>query len=341
MKGGEALPLRPWADAVYKTRLADLGKDDPTSNCIVGGVPRNDFVPYPFKILETPGNMVILYEAIHSFRQIFTDGRALPTDPNPAWLGYSVGRWEKDVFVVESAGFNDNVWLDNAGCPRHRAAQGDRALRPQGLRAHGHRDHDRRSEDLHKKWEMVQPLLFQADNEIIEYICDENNRYFDLVPHAQPPGESPGTQHAAVGGSTMRRVGLWTAACLLLATHGHAIAGATASPGTPKVFQQQTPQEWSTYSNRVDRFEVNLPGQPKVEDIKWPSEYGAVFPARVYSLEQGGGRYSVTVVDYTDAERIHAARTNRPKPTACPSTGSWTCRRRLPTRRRNSGSGQA
>ena len=70
-------------------------------------------------------------------------------------------------------------------------------------------------------------------------------------------------------------------------------------------------QEWSTYANRVDRFEVNLPGEPRVADITWPSEYGAVFPARVYSYEQDGGRYSVTVVDYTDAERIHAARTNR------------------------------
>jgi len=77
-------------------------------------------------------------------------------------------------------------------------------------------------------------------------------------------------------------------------------------------------QEWSTYSNRLDRFEVNFPGQPKVEEIKWPSEYGAVFPGRVYSLEQSGGRYSVTVIDYTDAERIHAARTNHTEADSLP-----------------------
>jgi hypothetical protein len=70
-------------------------------------------------------------------------------------------------------------------------------------------------------------------------------------------------------------------------------------------------QEWSTYTNRVDRFEVNFAGQPKVEEITWPSEYGAVFPGRVYSVEQNGSRYSITVIDYTDAERIHAARKNR------------------------------
>ena len=77
-------------------------------------------------------------------------------------------------------------------------------------------------------------------------------------------------------------------------------------------------QEWSTYSNRLDRFEVNFPGQPKVEEIKWPSEYGAVFPGRVYSVEQSGSRYSVTVIDYTDAERIHAARTNHTEADSLP-----------------------
>src|SRR5690349_3233576 len=77
-------------------------------------------------------------------------------------------------------------------------------------------------------------------------------------------------------------------------------------------------QEWSTYTNRLDRFEVNFPGQPKVEEIKWPSEYGAVFPGRVYSLEQNASRYSVTVIDYTDAERIHAARTNHTEADSLP-----------------------
>lgn len=70
-------------------------------------------------------------------------------------------------------------------------------------------------------------------------------------------------------------------------------------------------QEWSTYSNKVDRFEVNLPGTPATTELRWDSEYGAVFPGRVYALSQGASRYSVTVVDYTNAEKIHAARTNR------------------------------
>ena len=117
MKAGDTVPFQPWAEAVFKERRANDSRDDPTARCVVGGVPRSTFVGYPFKILEHADQITILYEAVHSFRQIFTDGRALPKDPNPQWFGYSVGRWEGDVFVVQSAGFNDNVWLDNAGRP--------------------------------------------------------------------------------------------------------------------------------------------------------------------------------------------------------------------------------
>jgi hypothetical protein len=70
-------------------------------------------------------------------------------------------------------------------------------------------------------------------------------------------------------------------------------------------------QEWSEFTSRMDRFTVNFPGQPKVQELTWPSEYGAVFPGRTYSYEQGPNRYSITVIDYTDAERIHAERPNR------------------------------
>jgi hypothetical protein len=77
-------------------------------------------------------------------------------------------------------------------------------------------------------------------------------------------------------------------------------------------------QEWATYTNRIDRFEVNFPGQPNVEEITWPSEYGAVFPGRVYAVAQNGSRYSIMVIDYTDAERIHATRTNRTEADSLP-----------------------
>ena len=191
LKPGESIPYQPWADALVKERRANNAKDDPTANCIVGGVPRSDLVPYPFKILETPGIVVILYEAIHSYRQIFTDGRALPRDPNPAWLGYSVGRWEGDTFVVESSGFNDGVWLDNAGRPATDALKVTERFRRVDF---GRLDLEVTIDDpktYTRPWQITQTLQYQADNELIEYICNENNRYFDIVPDAAPPGRQP------------------------------------------------------------------------------------------------------------------------------------------------------
>ena len=188
MKRGEAIPYRPWAEQLFNERRANDARDDPTANCIVGGVPRSDFVPYPFKILESRGLVVILYEAVHSYRQIFTDGRSLPADPNPAWLGYSVGRWDGDVFVVETTGFNDHVWLDNAGRP----ATGSLRVTERFIRRDfGHMDIEITIDDpktYTRPWTVIQPLELQPDNELIEYICNENNKYFDLVPDAAPPG---------------------------------------------------------------------------------------------------------------------------------------------------------
>jgi len=181
MKGGD-IPYLPWAKKLFEERLANDARDDPTASCIVGGVPRSDFVPYPFKILQTPGMVAILYEAVHSYRQIFTDGRPLPKDPNPAWFGYSVGRWEGDVFVVETTGFNDNVWLDNAGRP---ATEQLRVTERFVRKDFGHMDIDVTIDDAKaysRPWTVTQSLAFQPDAELIEYICDENNKYFELVP---------------------------------------------------------------------------------------------------------------------------------------------------------------
>jgi hypothetical protein len=180
LKPGE-VPFQPWAETLYKQRRANNSKDDPTANCIVGGVPRSDLVGYPFKILQVPGMVVILYEAVHAYRQIFTDGRAMPKDPNPTWFGYSVGRWEGDTFVVQTAGFNDKGWLDNAGKPATEQLRvTERFIR----KDFGNMDIQITIDDpkaYTKPWTVTQPLAFQADTELLEYICNENNKYFELV----------------------------------------------------------------------------------------------------------------------------------------------------------------
>ena len=180
LKPGD-VPFQPWAEELYKKRRATNSKDDPTANCIVGGVPRSDLVGYPFKILQVPAMVVILYEAVHSYRQIFTDGREMPVDPNPTWFGYSVGHWDADVFVVETRGFNNKGWLDNAGKPAtDKLHVTERFVR----KDFGHMDIQITIDDpgaYTKPWTVTQPLAFQPDTELLEYICNENNKYFELV----------------------------------------------------------------------------------------------------------------------------------------------------------------
>jgi hypothetical protein len=177
-----SVPFQPWAEKLYQERRANQSRDDPTANCIVGGVPRSDAVPYPFKILHEKNLVVILYEAVHSYRQIFADGRSLPADMNPSWFGYSIGRWDKDAFVVETAGFNDKGWLDNNGKP---ATEKLRVTERFVRKDFGHMDILITIDDpgaYTKPWDVTLPLILRPDTELLEYICNENNKYFDIIP---------------------------------------------------------------------------------------------------------------------------------------------------------------
>ena len=176
LKPGE-VPFQPWAEALYKHRLETQGKEDPQAYCVLSGVPREHVVPYPFKIFTaTTGTMVILYEALHSYRQIFMDGRPLPKDPNPTWMGYSVGHWDGDTLVVESSGFVDNNWLDNGGHPGTEAMKLTERFH---RRDFGHFDVDITIDDpkaYTKPWTVNLKFNLNPDTELIEYVCSENEK---------------------------------------------------------------------------------------------------------------------------------------------------------------------
>ena len=178
----EPVPFQPWAAELFKHRRDTLSKEDPTGRCIVGGVPRSTAVPYPFKVVHTTGGMVLmLFEAVHSYRQIFTDGRPLPKDPNPQWFGYSVGRFEGDTFIVESSGFNDNVWLDNNGRP---ATDQLKVTERFTRKDFGHMNVAVTIDDpktYKKPWTVNMPLIYQPDTEMIEYMCPENEKDYDRL----------------------------------------------------------------------------------------------------------------------------------------------------------------
>lgn len=117
------VPALPWAKKLSQEREDANHRDDPLASCMPAGVPRLES-DGPFKIVQTPGLVVLLYEttAVSTFRQIFTDGRPLPKDPQPTWLGYSAGTWERDTLKVDTIGFNDRGWLDTAkGHPQTEA----------------------------------------------------------------------------------------------------------------------------------------------------------------------------------------------------------------------------
>ena len=119
----DGLPYRPWAEALVRERVATLRKDDPYTHCLPIGIVRLHTIPLMKKIMQSPGLIVILNELLTGYRQIFTDGRPLPVDPQPAWNGYSTGRWDGDTLVVESSGFRDGLWLDAKGSPLTDAAK--------------------------------------------------------------------------------------------------------------------------------------------------------------------------------------------------------------------------
>jgi hypothetical protein len=113
LKPGEKISMLPSAEKLMKARKP---KDDPSAKCLPNGVPR--LSPYPEKLVQTSTELAILFEGdIHSFRQIFFDGRNHPKDLDPTWYGDSVGKWEGDTLAVDTISFNDRTWLDSVGHP--------------------------------------------------------------------------------------------------------------------------------------------------------------------------------------------------------------------------------
>jgi hypothetical protein len=169
-------PFQPWAAALYKERQDNLAKDRPSGRCLPHGVPDAMMVRSgPFKIAQTPGVVFILYEEFNHYRQVFTDGRGLPKITNPAWFGYSVGKWEGDMFVVDTIGFNDQSWLDDPGHPHTEAL---RVTEKFTRRDFGHLEIQITIDDpkaYTRPWTVNARFDLVPDAELIENIC-ENER---------------------------------------------------------------------------------------------------------------------------------------------------------------------
>ena len=167
--------IQPWAEALFLQRVRDSRKDSPLAHCLPVSVPFHNFFNLT-RIVQTPALMVMLYESPNSpHRTIFTDGRDLPKDPNPTWLGYSVGRWEGDTLVITSAGFNDRAWLDSAGHPQTESLRiTERLLR----RDFGHIEFEITIDDpkvFTRPFTVKTERLLAPDTDLLEDVC-ENER---------------------------------------------------------------------------------------------------------------------------------------------------------------------
>jgi hypothetical protein len=172
----EDVPFRPAAAQLYRERSAEFMKFSPISHCLPEGMPLVEMAPAPYKIVQTPGATFMLYERDTTYRQIYTDGRKLPDNPQPSWLGYSVGKWERDFFVVDTIGFNNRGWLD--------------------ARAHTHSEALHLTERFHRldfghlelqltfndpetytrPFTVTLKQHFLADSDLLESFCNENEK---------------------------------------------------------------------------------------------------------------------------------------------------------------------
>ena len=173
----DARDVKPWAKEVAQRREEDFFKTRPMFQCLPSG-------PETFgqttgatiwkRMLQTPSLIAILNDDL-TYRQIFMDGRALETAPNPSWMGYSVGRWEGETLVVDSFGFNDRTWLNNRGLPHTEAL---RMTERYQRRDFGHLRIDVTFTDpsaYTKPWSFAVNMELAADTEMLEAVCETDS----------------------------------------------------------------------------------------------------------------------------------------------------------------------
>jgi len=172
---GETPPYKPEAEAQRQYFLARRGIDDPMARCLLTGIPRINFRPLPFEIVQLPDRVLMLYEIHHAFRIIPTDGRGPPEDAEPSYLGESVGRWDGDTFVVDVTSLNDKTWLNNVGTIH---TEDMRVTERYTRDSFDTIRYEATMEDpavLTKPWTLRETFRLRPDERIREYECIESN----------------------------------------------------------------------------------------------------------------------------------------------------------------------
>jgi hypothetical protein len=167
--------IKPWVGELIQQRAENFQRDDQQVRCLPEGPRFNHFVALPKKIVQTPNLIIVLSEDL-TYRQIFLDGRALPKDPSPSFMGYSIGHWEGDTLVVESTGFKDTTWLDFAGHPHTEALRLTERYRRLDV---GHMEIQETFEDraiYSRPMTVTVKATLVPDTDLLEYVCAENEK---------------------------------------------------------------------------------------------------------------------------------------------------------------------
>ena len=170
------LPYREWLKPIVKERTENLAKDDPHIKCLPDNFLRAYGLPHLLKFVHTPGLLIVLNEMNAGYRQVFTDGRALPKDPQPSWQGYSSAKWNGDTLVIDAIGFRDDTWIDWNGSVLTEAAKVREEMRRPDF---GHLEIRVTVDDpkaYTKPWTVTLKEKIVVDTDLIDEICLENEQ---------------------------------------------------------------------------------------------------------------------------------------------------------------------
>ena len=178
-------PMRPWAEAVFKATKPGYGpratpdSQDPILRCFPPGVPRIMLLPFPMRIVQTPDEVIMIFEYDHYVREIFMNRREHPKNAGLTWMGNSIGRWEGDTLVIDTTGFNDKTWLDQVGHPHSDALHVVERLR--------RTDRNTLEDDITiddpkaytKPWSGRQIFTLKPGWNTSEYVCEDNINFLE------------------------------------------------------------------------------------------------------------------------------------------------------------------
>jgi hypothetical protein len=170
------LPYQPWLRALVKQRTDNLAIDDPHIRCLPDNFLRAYGMPHLLKFVHTPGLLVMLNEMNAEYRQVFTDARPLPKDPNPAWQGYSSGKWSGDTLVIDTIGLRDDTWIDWQGSVLTEAAKVREQIRRPDF---GHLEIQATVDDpkaYTKPWTVTLRQRIMVDTDLMDEVCVENEQ---------------------------------------------------------------------------------------------------------------------------------------------------------------------